>query len=82
MGRAMKDVEFAVEDGGGHERIFKTFDEAAGFAISLAASDGHAHNIDVLVWSEAGANGSGATTPSSSTARTRRRASSSVSRSA
>ncbi len=55
MGRAMKDVEFAVEDGGGDEHIFKTFDEAAGFAISLAASDGRAHNIDVLVWSEAGA---------------------------
>jgi hypothetical protein len=50
----MKDVEFAVEDAGGHERIFKTFDEACGFAVSLAAS-GRTVNLDVLVWSRAGA---------------------------
>ena len=48
------DVEFSVEDGGGKERIFKTFDEAAGFAVSMA-STGTESNLDVLVWSEEGA---------------------------
>lgn len=56
MGRikAHKDVEYAVNDGGGNQRIFKTFDEAAGFAVSLAYA-GDATHIDVLVYSEAGA---------------------------
>jgi len=53
--RAHKDVEFAVDDASGNERVFKTTDEAAGFAVSLALSDGRPHNIDVLVWSAAGA---------------------------
>jgi len=48
------DVEFAVDDASGRERIFKTFDEAAGFAVSLAAS-GRESAIDVLIWSEEGA---------------------------
>jgi hypothetical protein len=51
----MKDLEFAVDDASGNERIFKSFDEAAGFAISLACSDGEEHNIDVLCWSKAAA---------------------------
>lgn len=50
-----KDVEYAVEDASGRERIFKTPDEAAGFAVSLALSDGRPHHIDVLVYSEEGA---------------------------
>jgi hypothetical protein len=54
MARSMKDVEFAVDDASGHERIFKSFDEACGFAVSLAAS-GRTVNLDVLVWSVAGA---------------------------
>lgn len=49
-----KDVEFAVDDASGNERIFKKFDEAAGFAVSLAAS-GRATKIDVLIHSRAGA---------------------------
>jgi len=49
-----KDVEYAVEDGSGKERIFKTPDEAAGFAVSMALSGRPAY-IDVLIWSRAGA---------------------------
>ena len=48
-------VEFAVDDMSGHERIFKTFNEAAGFAVSIAASNGSTVNLDVLIWSPAGA---------------------------
>jgi hypothetical protein len=51
----MKDVEFAVDDKSGRQRTFKSFDKAAGFAVSLAASDGEPHDVDVLVWSLAGA---------------------------
>jgi len=54
MARTHKDVEFAVDDASGNERIFKTWDQAAGFAVSLAAS-GRRTNIDILVYSEAGA---------------------------
>lgn len=50
-----RDVEYAVDDASGQERIFKTSDEAASFAVSLALSDGEPHYIDVLVWSPAGA---------------------------
>lgn len=53
--KSHKDVEFSVEDAGGNERIFKTFNEAAGFAVSLAVSDGTEHSVDVLVFSAAGA---------------------------
>jgi len=55
MARTHKDVEFAVDDASGKERIFKTFDEAAGFAVSMAASNGQTVNIDVLIWSKSGA---------------------------
>ena len=47
-------VEYAVDDAGGNERIFKTFDEAAGLAISVAL-DGRPVNLDVLIWDEEGA---------------------------
>ena len=53
--KSHKEVDFAVDDASGRERIFKTFDEAAGFAVSLAASDGRTYNIDVLVFGRAGA---------------------------
>jgi len=47
-------VEYAVDDAAGKERTFKTFDDAAGFAVALAAS-GRAVNLDILVYSEEGA---------------------------
>lgn len=50
-----KDVEFAVDDASGKERIFKKFDEAAGFAVSIAASGRPNVHIDVLIWSKSGA---------------------------
>lgn len=52
--RKHKDVEYAVEDGGGKERIFKTWGEAAEFALGMAASTGEA-NLDVLIYSTWGA---------------------------
>jgi hypothetical protein len=48
------DVEYAVDDPNGQERIFKSFDEAAGFALGMAISRGESV-IDVLIWSKAGA---------------------------
>lgn len=48
-----KHVEFSVDDFSGHERIFKTFDEAAGFAVSIGTLRNV--SIDVLIYSEAGA---------------------------
>lgn len=48
------DVEYSVEDGSGRERVFKTFDEAAGFALGMAMARGEA-DLDVLIWSEKGA---------------------------
>lgn len=55
MARTHKDVEYAVSDASGRERIFKDFDSAAGFAVAIAASTGRPSNLDVLVYSEAGA---------------------------
>lgn len=48
------DVEYAVDDWQGKERIFKTFDEGAAFAMEIAMSRGEAV-LDVLIWSEEGA---------------------------
>jgi hypothetical protein len=48
------DVDFAVDDAGGNQRTFKTFDEAAGFAIAVAISRGES-KLDVIVWSKGGA---------------------------
>jgi hypothetical protein len=53
-----KDVEYAVDDASGDERIFGSWDEAAGFALSIAAMRGQS-TVDVLVYSEAGARFSG-----------------------
>jgi hypothetical protein len=49
------DVEFMVLDGGGRERYFKDFDEAAAFVIRGAIQDGTWRNLSVLVHSEDGA---------------------------
>lgn len=48
------DVEYAVDDASGAERTFHDFDEAAGFALSVAVSRGET-DLDVLIWSEKGA---------------------------
>lgn len=50
-----KDVEFAVDDASGRQRTFRTWDEAAGFALAMAASRGETVNLDVIVWSRSGA---------------------------
>ncbi len=51
----MKDVEFAVDDAKGDQRIFYTFAEAAGFAVTIAACTGQDSHLDVLVHSPEGA---------------------------
>ncbi len=48
------DVEFAVDDASGKERIFKDPVEAQLFALNMAMSRGESA-IDVLIWSEDGA---------------------------
>lgn len=53
--RTHKDVDFSVDDASGNERIFKTFDEAAGFAVSIGLSGRERVDINVLVGSESGA---------------------------
>ena len=55
MRKTHKQIEFAVDDCGGNQRIFKQFDKAAGFAISVAASGKENVCIDVLIYSESGA---------------------------
>jgi hypothetical protein len=52
--RKHKDVEYSVQDGSDKERIFKTFDEAASFALSMAIARGEA-DLDVLIYSTWGA---------------------------
>jgi hypothetical protein len=51
----MKDVEYSVDDAGGKERIFNSFDKAADFAVNLAVSNGKTVNLNILVFSKAGA---------------------------
>lgn len=53
--RTHKDVEYAVDDASGRQRTFRTFDEAAGFAVAIAASGKPVVDLDVLVWTKAGA---------------------------
>ena len=48
-------VEYAVDDASGRERIFKTFDEAAGFAVAVAVSGKEHVNLDVLIHNKSGA---------------------------
>ena len=50
-----KDLEFSVDDAQGHEKIFKDFDKACGFAVSLSASTGQTKFVDVLIYSKAAA---------------------------
>lgn len=53
--RKHKDVQFHVDDAGGGERVFDTWDEATGFATAIAGSGKPKVYVDVIVWSEAGA---------------------------
>lgn len=55
MARSHKHVDFEVTDLSGNPHRFRTFDEAAGFAVSVSASFGGSVYIDVVVWSKAGA---------------------------
>jgi len=52
------DVEYEVAEfvgkSGTTKRVFPTFDQAAAFAFSVAASRGET-TLDVLIWSEEGA---------------------------
>ena len=54
MARQFHDVEFAVDDTSGREHVFKDWDEAAGFALSMAVARGESA-LDVLIWSKTGA---------------------------
>jgi hypothetical protein len=54
MAKTHKDVEFAVDDTSGEERVFKSFDEAAVFALIVAKSRGES-KLDILVHSTWGA---------------------------
>lgn len=54
MRKVHPQVEYSVDDASGKERIFKTFDEAAGFSVAIALT-GRLSNIDVLIYSESGA---------------------------
>ena len=53
--RTHAQAEFAVDGADGKQRTFKTFAEALEFAVVRAASDGNAHNVDVLLYSPAAA---------------------------
>lgn len=53
--RRHKDVEFHVNDAQGNPRVFKSWDEAGGYAVSLAVGGLRDVHIDVVIWSEAGA---------------------------
>jgi hypothetical protein len=55
MKRLHKDVDFAVDDASGAQKIFGAFAEACALAVTLAACDGRPHNVDVLIHSKAGA---------------------------
>jgi len=53
------DVKFSVTSGTSFsdrvEHLFNTFDEAAAFAMTIAATGADAVTLDVLVWSVGGA---------------------------
>ncbi len=50
MGKS-KDLEFAIDDAGGRQRVFGDFNEAAAFAVVLSSSNGRPVNLDVLIHS-------------------------------
>jgi hypothetical protein len=54
MGRS-KDLEFAVNDASGKQRIFKNFNEACGFAVSVSATGIGDVHLDVLAYSKSAA---------------------------
>lgn len=53
-GKKHKDVEYSVTTDATKEQIFKTWDEAAAFALGMAVARGEA-NLDVLIYSTFGA---------------------------
>ena len=55
MAKTHKDVEYAVDGYDGNQKTFKRFDEAAIFAVQVALAHGRKVNLDVLVYSKAGA---------------------------
>lgn len=55
MSKTHPDVDYCVDDCSGAERSFKSFDEAAGFALAVAISGKENVHLDVVIWSEAGA---------------------------
>jgi hypothetical protein len=54
MRKPHKGLDYAVDDAAGDQHVFHRFKEAAGFAVSLAASGREVH-LDVLCYSVAGA---------------------------
>ena len=52
--KSHKDVQYTVDTTAAKEEVFKTFDDAAAFALSRAIASGSAR-LNVLVWTEAGA---------------------------
>jgi hypothetical protein len=55
MAKGHKDLEFQLEDAGGSTRTFKSFDEACGLAVAIAASTGREVEVNVLTWTKAAA---------------------------
>ena len=53
--KSHKDVEYAVDDYQGNEKIFTRFEEAAAFAVEMSMTRNVSVNLDVLVSSRAGA---------------------------
>ena len=53
--RSHRDVYFAVHDAAGEQQVFKTLNDAAGFAVGIALAKGARVHLDVLVMSRAGA---------------------------
>lgn len=49
------DVEYAVDAPDGFEHVFKSFEEAAGLALTTALSGKGKSHLDVLIFSEDGA---------------------------
>lgn len=48
-------MEFHVEEAAVKPRLFKKFDEAAGFAVAIGATGRPKVNIDAIAWSESAA---------------------------
>ena len=50
-----KDIDYAVDDWAGNEKIFKDLGDACAFAVLKAMTTGSKVDLDVLVHSESGA---------------------------